>query len=106
MRNIGLDLRPPARTCDDPLCPFHGSLGVRGKVMKGKAVSIKTKSMAVIEREYLFYIPKYMRYEKRTSKINVHLPPCLEVKEGDIVSIAECRPLSKTIAFVAVEKEV
>jgi small subunit ribosomal protein S17 len=33
-----------------------------------------------------------------------HSPPCLEVREGDRVKIAECRPISKEVAFVVVEK--
>jgi len=65
---------------------------------------VKTKKMAVVEREYLHYVPKYMRYEKRKSRISAHLPPCLEIKAGDLVTIAECRPLSKTVAFVVVER--
>lgn len=65
---------------------------------------MKTKKMAVVEREYLHYVPKYMRYEKRKSRISAHLPPCLEIKAGDLVTIAECRPLSKTVAFVVVER--
>ena len=65
---------------------------------------MKTKKMAVVEREYLHYVPKYMRYEKRKSRISAHLPPCLEIKAGDLVTIAECRPLSKTVAVVVVER--
>jgi len=33
-----------------------------------------------------------------------HSPPCLELSEGDRVRIAECRPISKEVAFVVVEK--
>jgi small subunit ribosomal protein S17 len=58
----------------------------------------------VVEREYTRYIPKYERYEKRTSKYLVHNPPCLGVNVGDSVKIAECRPLSKAVAFVVVQK--
>ena len=105
MRSIGLDVKPPRRVCSDPLCPFHGGLKVRGKLIPGRAVSLKAKGMAVVEREYLHYVKKYMRYEKRKSKIHAHLPPCLDVDEGDIVTIAECRPISKTISFVVVGKE-
>ncbi len=104
MRNIGIDVKPPIKSCNDKFCPFHGSLSVRGRILEGKAVSIKARDMAIIEREYLQYIKKYMRYEKRRSKIHVHLPPCLGVKEGDSVKIAECRALAKTISFVVVEK--
>ena len=28
---------------------------------------------------------------------------CIDVKEGDEVKIAECRPLSKTVSFVVIE---
>ncbi|MCP8309640.1 MAG: 30S ribosomal protein S17 [archaeon] len=104
MRNIGIDVKPPKKSCDDDLCPFHGSLSIRGRILEGKAVSIKAKDMAIIEREYLHYIKKYMRYEKRRSKIHAHLPPCLDVNEGDSVKIAECRPLAKTVSFVVIEK--
>ncbi|MBN1455027.1 MAG: 30S ribosomal protein S17, partial [Methanomicrobia archaeon] len=41
---------------------------------------------------------------KRQSKIHAHNPPCINAKVGDIVKIAECRPLSKTKSFVVVEK--
>jgi small subunit ribosomal protein S17 len=79
-------------------------LRVRGRLLKGRAVSVKGKGLAVVEREYLHYIPKYMRYEKRRNRLHAHLPPCLNVIEGDAVTIAECRPLAKTVSFVVVEK--
>jgi small subunit ribosomal protein S17 len=46
-----------------------------------------------------------MRYERRRSKIHAYLPPCIDVKEGDVVQIAECRPLAKSVAFVVISKE-
>jgi small subunit ribosomal protein S17 len=105
MRRIGIDVEPPKRSCTDEQCPFHGKLSVRGKLLKGKAVSVKAKKMVVVEREYLHYVPKYMRYERRRSKIHAYLPPCIDVKEGDVVQIAECRPLAKSVAFVVISKE-
>lgn len=72
--------------------------------MVGKAVSLKAEETAVIEREYLHYVKKHRRYEKRSKRIHSHLPPCIGVKEGDRVMIAECRPLTKSISFVVVEK--
>ncbi|MCK4969892.1 MAG: 30S ribosomal protein S17, partial [Thermoplasmata archaeon] len=36
-------------------------------------------------------------------KYSAHNPPCLSAKEGDNVTIAECRPLSKTVNFVVVK---
>lgn len=102
-RDIGVDVIAPKAECADPHCPFHGSLPVRGQVMDGQVVSTKMERSARVEREYLYYIPKYERFEKRTSSYNVHAPPCMDVQVGDRVKIMECRPLSKTKAFVLVE---
>jgi small subunit ribosomal protein S17 len=57
----------------------------------------------VVEREYLHYVKKYKRYEKRRSRYHAHSTPCLAASTGDVVKIAECRPLSKTKSFVVVE---
>ena len=51
-------------------------------------------------------VPKYQRYEKRRSKVHAHNPPCITAKIGDIVTIAECRRLSKTKSYVVVKAEV
>ncbi len=104
VRNIGLPVKPPSEVCDDKYCPFHGSLPVRKKLLEGKVVSCKMRNTVVVQRDYLHYVPKYMRYERRRSRIPAHCPPCLGVKEGDVVRIAECRPLSKTVSWVVVEK--
>ena len=103
-RNIGLNVKPPSDKCDDKNCPFHGTLPVRGQVITGVVSSVKMQDSILVKREYMNYIPKYERYEKRTSTFAAHCPPCLKIKVGDRVRIAECRPLSKTISFVAVEK--
>jgi len=103
MRDIGLDVTPPEGTCDDPNCPFHGKLPVRGQVFDGMVVSDKMTGTVVVLREFEKKVPKYERYEKRRSKVHAHNPPCLNAKEGDFVKIAECKPLSKTKSFVVVE---
>ena len=102
-RNIGLDVPVPEKECNDINCPFHGSLPVRGQVITGKVVSDRMMDTVVVQRDYLHYVRKYKRYEKRSKKLHAHNPPCLNVKPGDLVSIAECRPLSKTATFVVVE---
>jgi len=94
---------PPKRTCDDDRCPFHGHVKVRGKILTGKVVSISDKQTVVLQREYLQKVAKYSRYERRRGKVHAHLPPCIELKEGDTASVAECRPLSKTISFVVIQ---
>ena len=103
-RNIGVPVTPPSESCTDIQCPFHGTLPVRGQVLVGTVVSSKMTNSILVKREYLHYIPKYERFERRTSQYPVHCPPCIKVKAGDKVKIAECRPLSKTISFVTIEK--
>ena len=103
-RNIGLNVKAPTKSCNDKNCPFHGSLSVRGQVLSGAVSSIKMQGSITVKREYTHFVPKYERYEKRTSKYSAHCPPCIKTKVGDNVRIAECRPLSKTISFVTIEK--
>ena len=103
VNNIGIDAKPPKETCSDNKCPWHGHVKIRGQVLEGKVVSAKAYKSAVVEIEYLHYVPKYERYERRRSKITVHNPECIRAKEGDIVRIGETRPLSKTKHFVIFE---
>ena len=102
-RDIGLNVGSPEMECTDVNCPFHGTLPVRGQVITGKVVSDKMTGSVVIRRDYLHFVKKYQRYEKRSSKIHAHNPPCLHARVGETVSIAECRPLSKTKTFVVIE---
>jgi small subunit ribosomal protein S17 len=102
-RDIGVDVQAPKADCADPHCPFHGGFGVRGQLIEGQVISTRMERSARVQREYLRYVPKYERYEKRTSSYNVHAPPCINVQVGDHVKIMECRPLSKTISFVVIE---
>jgi len=103
-RNIGLNVKPPSDSCNDQDCPFHGTLPVRGQVIMGTVVSTKMQNTVSVEREFMHYVKKYERYEKRTSTYHAHCPPCMNLAVGDTVRIAECRPLSKTVSFVTVEK--
>ncbi|MDP3563248.1 MAG: 30S ribosomal protein S17 [Methanoregula sp.] len=101
--NIGLNVQAPQKECMDVNCPFHGTLPVRGQVITGKVVSDRMMGTVVVERNFMHYIRKYKRYEKRSSKLHAHISPCIQVKVGDMVKIAECRPLSKSTTFVVVE---
>ncbi len=103
--NIGIPgVVEPTNICEDPNCPFHGELSLRGRILTGNVVSTKMRGTIVIQRDFDYYVPKYQRYERRRSKITAHLPPCIEVKDGDMVRIAQCRKLAKTVDFVVVEK--
>lgn len=102
-RNIGVSVVAPRKECSDDFCPFHGTLSVRGKLFKSIVTSSKAKKMVVVSREYPRPVAKYKRYVRSRSNVHAYLPECLEAKEGDEVTIAECRPLSKTISFVVIE---
>lgn len=104
-RDIGIDVPMPPTTCTDPKCPFHGHLSVRGQTLEGIVVSNRMQHTVVIEREYLRYIEKFERYEKRTRRLNVHAPPCLGLQVGHRVVAIECRPLGKTVHFVAIHNQ-
>ncbi|HLI46480.1 MAG TPA: 30S ribosomal protein S17 [Geobacterales bacterium] len=93
-------IEAPAKSCDDINCPFHGNLSVRGRLDSGVVIKLKAMKTAVVEKEYLVFIRKYQRYERRRSKYHVHVPSCIKVKEGDKVIFGECRPLAKTVSSV------
>ncbi|MBU4535154.1 MAG: 30S ribosomal protein S17 [Euryarchaeota archaeon] len=100
---VGIEVPKPESECNDPNCPFHGTLPVRGQILEGIVTSDKAERTITLERSFYKFIRKYERYEKRKSKISAHLPDCIQVNIGDTVKVAECRPLSKTKHFVVVE---
>ncbi len=99
---LGLNVQEPAEACDDENCPFHGSLSVRGQTIVGDVASTEMDKTVVVEREYDVKVEKYDRFMKRRSRIPAHAPPCMDLTEGDEVTIAETRPLSKTKSHVVV----
>ncbi|MDY6769815.1 MAG: 30S ribosomal protein S17 [Candidatus Nanohaloarchaea archaeon] len=102
--DIGLDVDAPDEECGDEHCPFHGTLSVRGRTFEGEVVSDRMEDTVRVQWGYAEKIPKYERYERRNTKVAAHNPPCIDAAEDDEVTIAECRPLSKTKSFVVVEK--
>lgn len=92
-----------AAECSDKLCPFHGSkpLKMRGRTFKGKVIR-KFHGRVTIGFQRILKVPKYESYEKRGTKIHARLPACMDngVAVGDLIEIAETRPISKTIHFV------
>ena len=75
-------------------------MSIRGRVLTGTIVKMKMKNTVVIRRDYLHYIKKYNRFEKRHKNMSVHMSPCFrDVQVGDVVTVGECRPLSKTVKF-------
>lgn len=77
----------------------------RGKTFEGKVIK-KFDKRIVIEFERTVYISKYERYANSRTRIHARLPEHLEkeIKIGDLVKVQECRPLSKIIHSVVIEK--
>merc|ERR1719504_52495 len=80
-------------------------LRIRPRVLKGMVISTKMKRTIIIRRNYLHYIKKYHRFEKRHKNVAVHCSPAFDVKEGDIATVGQCRPLAKTVRFNVVKVE-
>ena len=106
MRSVTKDMgiAPPATSCEDPKCPFHGKVTVRGRILKGLVLKDKMQKNVVVKMDYIHYVPKFRRYERRRGNISAHNPPCVSAKSGDRVLIGETRPLSKTVHFVVLGK--
>ncbi len=102
-KNIGIKVKLSKKKCKDENCPFHGRLKCRGKIFTGIVIAAKMQKTVTVEFPRQCYIPKYERYEKKRTRIKAHNPECINAKEGDIVKISECRPLSKTKNFVVIE---
>jgi small subunit ribosomal protein S11e len=103
-RSVGLGFKTPKTASEgnyvDKKCPFTGNVSIRGRILKGMVVSTKMKRTIVVRRDYLQYIKKYRRFEKRHSNMSVHCSPAFPVvSEGDVVTIGQCRPLAKTVRF-------
>lgn len=102
-KNIGLGFKTPKEAIEgvyiDKKCPFTGNVSIRGKILKGMVISTKMTRTIIIRRDYFHYVKKYNRFEKRHKNVPVHCSPCFSVKEGDIVTAGQCRPLSKTVRF-------
>ena len=65
------------------------------RVMQGVVVSDKMEKTVVVNVERKFPHPLYKKYIKRSKSYHVH-DNSNNCKVGDMVSIQECRPLSKT----------
>ncbi|OAG42088.1 40S ribosomal protein S11 [Fonsecaea monophora] len=104
-KDVGLGFRTPKTAIEgsyiDKKCPFTGMVSIRGRILTGTVVSTKMHRTLILRREYLHFVPKYARYEKRHKNLAAHVSPAFRVEEGDQVTVGQCRPLSKTRLFEA-----
>ncbi|MHA1488329.1 MAG: 30S ribosomal protein S17 [Promethearchaeota archaeon] len=108
-RNIGvpgINVPKTKEACNDKFCPFHGTTRIRGKITQGIVVSKKSRNTVIIRQDYVQFIKKYQRYERRNSRLACHLPECLShvIEVGDMVKVGESRPISKTKSFIVLDK--
>ena len=92
----------------DKKCPFTSNVCIRGRIFKGVVLSTKMHRTVVLRRDYLHYIKKYNRFEKRHHNLPAHLSPVFQrTRIGDVVTVGQCRPISKTVRFnvLRVEKK-
>jgi len=65
------------------------------RTIQGRVVSDKMDKSIVVLIERRVKHPMYGKYLTRSTKIHAH-DETNQCKEGDLVAIRECRPLSKT----------
>ena len=73
------------------------------KILKGVVTSAKNKKTIVVEVTRKFKHPFYEKVIKRTKKYHAH-DEKNKFKEGDNVSIIECKPISKRKTWEVLEK--
>ena len=59
----------------DKKCPFTGNVHIRGRILSGVVLKMKMMRTIVIRRDYLHYVKKYNRFEKRHKNMSVHCSP-------------------------------
>ena len=72
------------------------------RVVTGKVVSNKMDKSATVLIERMEKHPVYGKYIRRSSKLNIHDAENA-CQEGDLVTIEQCRPLSRTKSWRLVE---
>jgi len=71
---------------------------INGKVLHGVVVSDKMQDTVIVAITRFTKHPKYRKFIKSVKRYHAHNPNN-EKKEGDAVTIIECKPISKTKRF-------
>ena len=72
------------------------------RTLTGRVVSNKMDKSVTVKIERLVKHPMYGKYIRRSTKLHVH-DETNQCQEGDLVTIRQCRPISKTKSWTLVE---
>ncbi len=72
------------------------------RTLTGRVVSNKMDKSVTVKIERLVKHPVYGKYIRRSTKLHVH-DATNQCQEGDLVTIRQCRPISKTKSWMLVE---
>jgi len=72
------------------------------RTLTGKVISNKMNKSITVMVERRVKHPVYGKFVRKSTKLHAH-DENNECKEGDVVTIAECRPISKTKTWRLVE---
>jgi small subunit ribosomal protein S17 len=72
------------------------------RTLTGRVISSKMDKSITVLIERRVKHPLYGKYIRRSSKVHVH-DEANACSEGDIVTISQCRPISKTKSWTLVE---
>lgn len=72
------------------------------RTLTGRVVSNKMNKSVTVKIERLVKHPVYGKYIRRSTKLHVH-DENNQCQEGDLVTIRQCRPISKTKSWMLVE---
>jgi len=73
------------------------------RVLTGRVTSDKTDKTITVLVERRVMHPLYKKFIRRSKKYSAHDDANL-CKEGDVVQIEECRPISKSKSWVVIER--
>ena len=76
---------------------------LRGRTFEGTVVR-KFPTRVAIEFERTVKAYKFDRFYKKKTRIHAKLPVGMDIHIGDYIKVMECRPLSKIIHHVVIEK--
>lgn len=66
------------------------------QILTGTVVSAKVPQTLTIEISTKLRHARYKKVISRTKKLKVHTDGSVKAKEGDVIEVRACRPISKT----------